>query len=152
MKRFTPSDSYPKVPPITDGEIRHRMNEVSSIAGIDAEEQTITVFWQDCVPGHGSTIPLKYFSKQYMDPVLFYTLQEQYKSFLANGDPQPVHPDDVQPNNNTNSYPVPTTKHRISHSPTPSLSDKMITGPKANFQKHFNSLKLNRFKRSRREA
>ncbi|OWB76130.1 hypothetical protein B5S32_g280 [[Candida] boidinii] len=60
MKRFTPSDSYPKVPPITDGEIKFRMNEVSGIAGIDPEQKTITVFWQDCMPGHGSTIPLKF--------------------------------------------------------------------------------------------
>lgn len=155
MKRFIPSDSYPKVPPITDGEIKHRMNEVASIAGIDASQQTITVFWQDCVPGHGSTIPLKYFSKRYMDPILYYTLQEQYKSFLLNSDPQPVHPDDAPPESNKSSHSTtdnPVPKHRMMHSPTPSLSDKLISGPKATLKKHFNSLKLNRFKRRRREA
>ena len=57
FKEFVPSTSYPKQPPNTLAEIKHRINEISSIAGIDPKEKTIDVFWQDCVPGHGSTIP-----------------------------------------------------------------------------------------------
>lgn len=95
FKKFVPSDAYPKIPPVTLAETKARINEISSIAGIDPQAKTITVFWQDCVPGNGSSIPLSLFNKNYINPVLFYTLQEQYKSFLAAEKLQPVPADDA---------------------------------------------------------
>lgn len=52
------SEQYPKQPPRTVAETRERarLGEIIGIAGYNPPKEELDVFWEDCEPGHASTI------------------------------------------------------------------------------------------------
>ena len=64
FKRFHERlEQYPRQPPRTRAEAmqRAKRGEITSIAGLDPENDTYDVFWTDCHPGHASEIDAELF-------------------------------------------------------------------------------------------
>ena len=77
-KLYERSESYPKQPPKTKLEAieRAKNKEIIAIAGYNKKKLIFDIYWQDCHPGHSSTMPKKLFDK--------YVPQVQRNSLLAN--------------------------------------------------------------------
>lgn len=55
------SPTYPRIPPRTNLETKHRISEINAVIGMNKDDETFTVTWEQCDPKHATIISFKQF-------------------------------------------------------------------------------------------